>query len=455
MQTWELNDLPEPPEMDDDYVNDLAQQSLEHEMSCEYSECENDGSGMDEYTDNSDINEDEQEEYVESEIARHAAGTTEVYVDELELEMMNQYCGQGEYADDSDMNEEELEEYAEQEISRHAVVEEGLKLQTSMLNQLQQASSLLSGVHLKPALAELERLPETLEKYSHPVATGFVELDEKLNGGLRGLTILGGLSATGKTAFALQIADYVAMSRPVLIFTLEMAPTELICRSLSRYAFVDEWQKMGKQMDWNGGPSFTGVECGYTTVSLLTTKCIPSGAGYKRYRTKIAPNLCFIEDARNIADIARTVVTFMQERSIRPFVVIDYLQILEELDPRRDSRRNIDLNVTNLRRLVRETGCSFLVISSLNRENYKERMSLAALKESGGIEYSSDCVLGLQFARTGQKDFDFGRETRNDPRALECVILKSRTSKAHVSIQLSYKPAYNLFWSENGRKTCI
>ena len=58
------------------------------------------------------------------------------------------------------MNEEELEEYAEQEISRHAVVEEGLKLQTSMLNQLQQASSLLSGVHLKPALAELERLPE-------------------------------------------------------------------------------------------------------------------------------------------------------------------------------------------------------------------------------------------------------------------------------------------------------
>ena len=407
MQTWEFYDLPEPPEMDDDYVNDLAQQSLEHEMSCEYSECGNDGSGTDEYT------------------------------------------------DDSDMNEDELEEYAEQEISRHAVVEEGLMLPTSMLNPLQPASSLPSGVHLKPALAELERLPETLEKYSHPVATGFVELDEKLNGGLRGLTILGGLSATGKTAFALQIADYVAMFRPVLVFTLEMAPTELICRSLSRYAFVDEWRRLGKQMDWNGGPSFTGVECGYTTVSLLTTKCIPTGAGYERYRTQIAPNLYFIEEARNIADIARTVVTFMQERSVRPFVVIDYLQILEELDPRRDSRRNIDLNVTNLRRLVRETGCSCLVISSLNRENYKERMSLAALKESGGIEYSSDCVLGLQFAKTGQKDFDFGRETRNDPRALECVILKSRTSKAHVSIQLSYKPAYNLFWSPDGGKTCI
>ena len=455
MQTWEFYDLPEPPEMDDDYVNDLARQALEYEMSCEHPECGNDESGVDEYADDSDVNEDEQEEYAESEIARHAADTTEVYIDDLELEMMEQYCGQNENEDDSDMNEEELEEYAESEIARHAVAEEGLMLPTSMLNPLQLASSLPSGVHLKPALAELERLPETLEKYSHPVATGFCELDEKLNGGLRGLTILGGLSATGKTAFALQIADYVAMSRPVLIFTLEMATAELQCRSLSRYALVAEWQKMGKQMDWNGGPSFTGVECGYTTVSLLTTKCIPTGAGYERYRTKIAPNLCFIEDARNIADIARTVVTFMQAHSIRPFVVIDYLQILEELDPRRDSRRNIDLNVTNLRRLVRETGCSFLVISSLNRENYRERMSLAALKESGGIEYSSDCVLGLQFAKTGQKDFDFGRETRNDPRELECVVLKSRTSKAHVSIPLLYKPAYHLFWSPNGGKTCI
>ena len=68
MQTWEFYDLPEPPEMDDDYVNDLAQQSLEHEMSCEYSECGNDGSGTDEYTDDSDMNEDELEEYAEQEI---------------------------------------------------------------------------------------------------------------------------------------------------------------------------------------------------------------------------------------------------------------------------------------------------------------------------------------------------------------------------------------------------
>ena len=375
------------------------------------------------------------------------------------LEMMYEYGDTGTAdEDDADIDYEKQERYFEQEAAKHAVEEESMRLKkdsSPMLKQLQHGAFYQpKTIHLRRAADEIELLNERLDKYSHPVATGFNQLNQRLNGGLRGLTILGGLSATGKTSFALQIADFVAMSRPVLFFSLEMAEEELICRSISRFAFVDQWMEARRKLDWCE-PTLENIECKHTTVNLMTTKLLPSGNSIERYKTEIAANIYFIEEARNVLDIGSAVMHFIQEHGIQPFVVIDYLQILDELDPRKDNRKNVDLNVTLLRRLVRETGCAILVLSSLNRENYRDRMSLAALKESGGIEYSADCVLGLQFAKTGEKDFDFGREARKNPRELECVILKSRMSQAHVSVPLYYKPAYNVFWTMDPKETNI
>lgn len=163
----------------------------------------------------------------------------------------------------------------------------------------------------------------------------------------------------------------------------------------------------------------------------------------------------FVENARNVVKIKETAVNFIQTHHTRPFIIIDYLQILEEMDERKDRRKNIDLNVTALRCLVRETGCAILAISALNRENYKERISLAALKESGGLEYGADCVLGLQFARTGAKEFDFAKEAQRNPRELECAVLKSRTAQAFKTIPLKYCPAHNLFYSDDGETTFL
>ncbi len=68
--------------------------------------------------------------------------------------------------------------------------------------------------------------------------TGFPKLDNVLDGGLyEGLYIIGAISSLGKTTIITQIADQVAsQGHDVLIFSLEMARSELMAKSISRLA---------------------------------------------------------------------------------------------------------------------------------------------------------------------------------------------------------------------------
>ena len=93
MHTDEFYDVPEPPKMDEDYCNDLAEQSLEYEGSEDFQDCEDNGSEACEAGDDSDVDAEEQERYFEQEVAKHGAEAAEYYDDELQLEMMFEYGG--------------------------------------------------------------------------------------------------------------------------------------------------------------------------------------------------------------------------------------------------------------------------------------------------------------------------------------------------------------------------
>ena len=71
------------------------------------------------------------------------------------------------------------------------------------------------------------------------IPTGFKKFDEVLEGGLyEGLYIIGAISSLGKTTFVLQIADQIAQQgQDILIFSLEMARSELMAKSMSRITF--------------------------------------------------------------------------------------------------------------------------------------------------------------------------------------------------------------------------
>lgn len=71
-------------------------------------------------------------------------------------------------------------------------------------------------------------------------------------------------------------------------------------------------------------------------------------------------------------------------------------------------------------------------------------MTLASGKESGGIEFTSDVVLGLQLFGVGfMQDFDSEEAKEKDPRELEIVALKNRTG-ALGSAYLRYRPKWNV-----------
>ena len=142
-------------------------------------------------------------------------------------------------------------------------------------------------------------------------------------------------------------------------------------------------------------------------------------------------------------------------------VVVDYLQILAPADIRASDKQNTDRNVLELKRLSRDHKIPVIGISSLNRDNYTEPINTAAFKESGAIEYGSDCLIGLQYVgmeyREGEKDQQRHQRIRelmnsNDAAArkgdgieIEVRLLKNRNGSKGVSDPLLFYPVCNLF----------
>ena len=142
-----------------------------------------------------------------------------------------------------------------------------------------------------------------------------------------------------------------------------------------------------------------------------------------------------------------------------PVVVVDYLQILAAPDMKMSDKQAVDKNVLELKRLSRDKGIPVFCISSLNRDNYTEPINNAAFKESGAVEYSSDCLMGLQFLgmdyQDREKDGDRLKRirtlvknqreqgNRGGAEEIELKILKNRNGMAGTSETLLYTPRFN------------
>ena len=129
-------------------------------------------------------------------------------------------------------------------------------------------------------------------------------------------------------------------------------------------------------------------------------------------------------------------------------VFIDYLQILKaaEGDERATDKQITDHNMTFLKQLSRDFDIPVFAVSSLNRQNYSEKINMAAFKESGAIEYGSDVLMGLQLKGAGERDFDINAAKEKNPREVELVILKNRNGGISTKgIELNYYPVFNSF----------
>ncbi len=292
--------------------------------------------------------------------------------------------------------------------------------------------------------------------------TGFTALDEILDGGLyAGLYIIGAISSLGKTTLALQIMDYIAASGyDVLIFSLEMAKKELIAKSVSRHTWLMTQQKE-RDLSENCAKTVRGILTGsrYANYSTMGRNVIEAAImEYQRYASHV-----YIHEG--IGDIGVNEIKEAVKRHIeitgnRPIVLIDYAQILAPFEFRATDKQNTDKAVLELKRLSRDYSIPVIGISSFNRENYTAPVSMAAFKESGAVEYSSDVLIGLQYEGMDYEDdeTDKARPKRirkiikeqaelakqGQPQKIQVKVLKNRNGAKGETV-LNYYPMFNCF----------
>jgi replicative DNA helicase len=236
-------------------------------------------------------------------------------------------------------------------------------------------------IPIREALAEsFDRLDELHKKGSalRGVSTGFTDIDNKLAGMQNSnLLILAARPGQGKTAFILNIAQYVSvqLKETVGIFSLEMSKEELVDRLLVSQADVDAWRlKTGRLTDDD-----------FTKLSQAMGE--------------LAEAPLFIDDSPglNIFDIRTKARRLLVNHNVK-LVIVDYLQLV---DPGRkfDSRvQEVSLVSQSLKNLARELKVPVIAVSQLSRavESRGSKVpQLADLRESGAIEQDADVVMFL------------------------------------------------------------
>ena len=243
------------------------------------------------------------------------------------------------------------------------------------------------------------------------VPSGFSDLDDLTTGFQKGdLIIVGGRPSMGKTAFALNVAQYVGLEvrEPVAIFSLEMAKEQLAFRMLCAEALVnsnsirkgfikkEDWHKLtSAASNLTGAPIFIDDSSGVTVLELRA----------KARRLKMEHGLSLI--------------------------IVDYLQLMRGKGSFERREQEISDISRSLKGLAKELSVPVIAVSQLNRSVEQRRPPtpiLADLRESGAIEQDADVILFLYRDEIYNKDSKKG--------IAEIIIAKQRngpTGNVHLS----------------------
>lgn len=256
------------------------------------------------------------------------------------------------------------------------------------------------------------------------LSTGFKNLDSVLDGGLyEGLYIIGAISSLGKTTLALQIIDQLAQQgQDCLVFSLEMARSELIAKSISRLTYLAADHKADAK-------TTRGITAGARWKNYNDTEKALINKAMQQYKD-YAQHIYIHEGVGDIGiqQVADTVKQHIAITGNKPVVLIDYLQILAPYDMRASDKQNTDKATLELKRLSRDYKIPVIGISSFNRDNYTAPVNNASFKESGAIEYSADVLIGLQYAGM---DYQEG-ETDNARQKRIRELIKGMEDKART-----------------------
>jgi len=256
------------------------------------------------------------------------------------------------------------------------------------------------------------------------VDTGFKDLDD-LMGGLHNseLVILAARPSMGKTAFAMNIAENVALyqRQPVLFVSLEMSSIELADRLLCSVAEVDSRRLR------NG------------TISKQDRKRLAETAG------RISESLLFVDDSpsRTVTEIAAAARRLKRRRQGLGLIVIDYLQLLQPDDPRDPRQEQVAKMARRLKGLARELDVSVLCLAQLNRQTEiakENKPRLSHLRESGAIEQDADVVMFVH-----REEYYLTGEERDQAAGIAEIIIAKQRNGPIGDVELIWRKEFTRF----------
>ncbi len=256
------------------------------------------------------------------------------------------------------------------------------------------------------------------------IATHYHKLDEMTSGLQRGeLIIIAGRPGMGKTSFALNIAENVAIKNklPVAVFSLEMPGVQLVQRMLSSYARVDQSSMK------RGDLTYDDMDKLYLALNDLKT----------------APIHIAETGGINVIDLRARVRRLREQVGDLGLIVIDYVQIMSGMsEGSRNSNRAQEIAdiSRSLKTLALELNVPIVLLSQLNRDvesRQDKRPNISDLRESGALEQDADIILLLY------RD-DYYNEESKDKGLAEVNIAKNRSGSTGM-IKLVFNGKYTRF----------
>ncbi len=253
------------------------------------------------------------------------------------------------------------------------------------------------------------------------VPSGFTDLDQMTSGLQAGdLVIVAGRPSMGKTTFAMNIAEYAAVTQkcPVAVFSMEMPGESLALRLLSSMGRINQQRLRTGQLNDDDWPRLTSA------VGLL------------------AETPMFIDDTASLTptDLRARARRLAREHGQLGLIMIDYLQLMQVAGGGENRTTEISEISRSLKGLAKEMKCPVIALSQLNRsleQRPNKRPVMSDLRESGAIEQDADIIMFIYRDEVYNEDSP-------DKGTAEIIIGKQRNGPIG-SVRLTFLGQYTRF----------